>query len=102
MSETQSIHPELHDAELAALRRDAELVRAAAVPVARVLCEILHDLGEVPQRVNAILDAERDPLGVASWWVSSNGRLPGAATPRELLGTPDERLLLALAQGVLD
>lgn len=39
------------------------------------------------RKVNQLLDAASDPWGVASWWVSVNGRLD--ARPMDLLGTPD-------------
>lgn len=47
-------------------------------------------------RVNQELGAVDDPWGVASWWVSSHARLRGR-TPKDLLGTADERDLVELA-----
>lgn len=53
-------------------------------------------LWPVVARVNQELGAVDDPWGVASWWVSSHARLRGR-TPKDLLGTPDERDLVELA-----
>lgn len=60
-----------------------------------------QELREVAGDVNRLLEALEDPWGVASWWVTSNARLEGAA-PRELLGTDRERDLLELASAETD
>ncbi|WP_327674583.1 DUF3168 domain-containing protein [Kitasatospora sp. NBC_00458] len=46
--------------------------------------------------VNRLLDADDDPWGVADWWLGANSWLD--AVPARLLGTPDERSLLAAAR----
>lgn len=46
----------------------------------------------VVRSVNIMLHAARDPVGVADWWLSQNGRLNGQ--PSQLLGqVPDEDLI---------
>jgi hypothetical protein len=42
----------------------------------------------VVERVNGVLCAAEDPWGVASWWLSPNGRLDGVS-PASLLGDVD-------------
>lgn len=56
----------------------------------------VRGLRPVVSRVNQELGAAEDPWGVASWWVSSHSRL-GGRSPKDLLGTPEERHLIELA-----
>ena len=55
--------------------------------------------GEV-RAVNERLEAERDPWGVASWWISTNGRLGGR--PVEFVGTDRSDDLVAVAGTVTE
>lgn len=50
--------------------------------------------------VNQRMDALRDPFGVASWWITPSERL-GERAPFELLGTPEEQLVLDLLEADL-
>lgn len=50
----------------------------------------------VVAHVNQLLDAVRDPWGVASWWITNSSRL-GDRAPRDLIGTTEESDLLVLA-----
>jgi hypothetical protein len=56
------------------------------------------DAGEV----NRVLCAVDDPWGVASWWVSSNGRLGGRTPADVLVEAPDTAALVELARGGAD
>ena len=50
--------------------------------------------------VNRRLDSLRDPFGVASWWITPSERL-GERAPFELLGDPEEQLILDLVEADL-
>jgi hypothetical protein len=50
--------------------------------------------------VNEILDADRDPWGVADWWLGSHRRLPG--TPAGCLGRIEDERLLEAARYVVE
>lgn len=50
--------------------------------------------------VNRLLDAAADPWGVASWWVSVNGRLD--ARPLDLVDSPDAAAVLQAARAVVE
>ncbi|MCK5798616.1 MAG: hypothetical protein KAI47_15595 [Deltaproteobacteria bacterium] len=55
----------------------------------------------VVEQVNKLLQANRDPWGVASWWTTPSERLRGQC-PYELLGTHDEPKILQLAEAELE
>lgn len=55
-----------------------------------------NQVHQVAADVNRVLDALHDPWGVASWWITANPRIEGRA-PKDLLGTTQERDVLALA-----
>ncbi len=49
--------------------------------------------------INKLLAAGNDPWGVASWWLSPNGRLENKVTPASLLGTSEgDEVLVKLAE----
>jgi hypothetical protein len=48
--------------------------------------------------INALLDADDDPWGVADWWLGANAWLD--AVPADLLGRVDDTVLLASALAV--
>lgn len=50
--------------------------------------------------VNAILDAERDPWGVADWWLSANAYL--GEPPADLLGCGRDGQLVGTARYVVE
>lgn len=50
-------------------------------------------------RINRILDAGADPWGVASWWLTDNGRLENSASPAKVIDDQPE-VVVALAQAV--
>ncbi len=51
--------------------------------------------------VGQLLEADADPWGVLSWWVSPNARL-GDRRPRDLLGTAEAKHLRSLAAAVVE
>ncbi len=51
------------------------------------------------REVNQILDAASDPWGVASWWVSTHGRL--GARAMDLVGTPGSGALIEAARSMV-
>jgi len=53
---------------------------------------------DVVRRINRLLGARSDPLGVADWWLSRNGWLGDA--PYRLVGEIPDDLLLQAAQAV--
>lgn len=52
------------------------------------------------QQVNTLLEAESDPWGVASWWISNNDRL--GARPKDLVGTADAEAIVHAARAVTE
>lgn len=52
-------------------------------------------------QVNKLLDAARDPWGVASWWITPHGFLRGRA-PRNLIGTSEASTLPNLARALVE
>ncbi len=52
------------------------------------------------EEVNQLLDAAADPWGVASWWVSVNGRLD--ARPMDLVGAPQAAAVLRAARALVE
>lgn len=54
-------------------------------------------LNAVVGRVNKLLDARKDPWGVASWWVTPKESLDGRC-PADLIGTAEEEQAEALAR----
>lgn len=52
------------------------------------------------RRVNEILDAASDPWGVASWWISVNGRLD--ARPLDVVGSGAGEAVVRAAEAVLE
>lgn len=70
-----------------------------------VICEhLLAYTSEFPEgkRVNEILNADEDPIGVAAWWVQTNGYLPDAGRPISMLGVAGSHSLIQIAEGMLD
>jgi hypothetical protein len=55
----------------------------------------------VVERVNKLLEANKDPWGVASWWTTPSERLNGRC-PHELLGSIDEQKIEDLARAELE
>jgi len=53
------------------------------------------------EAANRALGAERDPWGVASWWISPNQRLDGDR-PMDLVGTDRSRDLMPAASALLE
>ncbi|WP_369035016.1 hypothetical protein [Streptomyces adonidis] len=51
--------------------------------------------------VNALLDADHDPWGVADWWLSANAWL-GGTSPVRLLGTGRDRQLVETARFLME
>lgn len=54
--------------------------------------------------VNALLGAPQDPWGVASWWLTDNGRLPEGTTPADLVAhtaPAESRRVLVLAAALI-
>src|SRR5699024_12398643 len=57
----------------------------------------------VVARINAIIDAARDPWAAASWWLSPSGWLDPGVAPADLVTeTGADDLLVAIAEGLLD
>ena len=54
----------------------------------------------IVERVNKLLEASKDPWGVASWWTTPSERLNGRC-PYELLGSVDEQKIEELARADL-
>ena len=62
----------------------------------RCVYPVIEDVGK-------ILDAERDPWGVVSWWISPNPRLPAQRAPIKLLDAPGAaKDLPALARSIVE
>jgi hypothetical protein len=58
---------------------------------------------DVVVEVNQLLNAAEDPWGVASWWVTPNGRLDDGRAPKDLLGHErGERTAVSLARGLTE
>jgi hypothetical protein len=55
----------------------------------------------IVERVNKLLEASKDPWGVASWWTTPSERLNGRC-PYELLGSADEQKIEELARADLE
>ncbi len=55
---------------------------------------------EEVRQVNQLLDSANDPWGVASWWLSSNGRL--GATPLEAVNTGRADEVVAAARSLTE
>jgi len=55
----------------------------------------------VVERVNRLLEASKDPWGVASWWTTPSERLKGRC-PHELLGSVEEPKIEELAYADLE
>lgn len=56
-------------------------------------------------RINRLLDASGDPWGVASWWLTPNGRLAAGTSPANLAITDDadsHQLVVNIAEALLD
>lgn len=59
------------------------------------------EIRPVVTRVNRILGAAEDPLGVWDWWASGHSYLEGGVAPATLLGDPvQEELVVVLAKSV--
>jgi len=57
----------------------------------------------VVARINAIIDAARDPWAAASWWLSPSGWLDPGVAPADLVTeTGADDLLVAIAEGLFD
>ncbi len=52
------------------------------------------------REVNRLLEASADPWGVASWWVTMNGRL--GSKPMDLVGTTQAQALVEAAKAVIE
>ncbi len=52
------------------------------------------------KEVNRLLGASDDPWGVASWWVSANGRLGGR--PMDLVGSSSAAAVIEAAKAVIE
>lgn len=57
-----------------------------------------HGLPDVVGRINRLLGARHDPIGVADWWLSRNGWLGRA--PSSVIGEIPDEVLLQAAQAV--
>jgi hypothetical protein len=58
---------------------------------------------DVVREVMQLLDANEDPWGVLSWWVSPNARVTGQRAPKDLLVDASQHgALLALARTVVE
>jgi len=59
-----------------------------------------QDIYPEVREVNEVLDAAGDPWGVASWWVSVNGRL--GARPMDVVGTDQASAVVAAARAAVE
>ncbi|MFF8727127.1 hypothetical protein ACF073_11625 [Streptomyces sp. NPDC015171] len=83
---------------------DPALIRLPGPQGRTLLPDFQFSRGALPWRVvlevNTILDADRDPWGVADWWLSDNAWLGSA--PASLLGAARDEELAGAARSLLD